>query len=99
MSEDYRFTMQTYIKLNKHRVNEIRYIFKLRTGYDGSRETLTTRHLLDQQFDKCHECQVKESRKHILENCIIYQKARDKLYQYIYRQPLLWDCLLKLGLL
>ena len=56
LSEGYKHTIQAYIRLNKHRVDEIRYIFKLRTGCDGSRETLAMRHLLDVNETNCHVC-------------------------------------------
>ena len=69
LSENFRHTAQAYIKLNKHRVDEIRYIFKLRTGCDGSRETLTTRHLLDMGEINCHVCNVPETRTHIIRDC------------------------------
>ena len=52
----YEVRAQEYIKINKHRINEIRYIFKLRIGCDGSRETLHIRKLIGDQQTNCHRC-------------------------------------------
>ena len=46
LGNNYAAKTQLYIKLNKHMINEIRYIFKLRVGCDGSRETLFIRKLI-----------------------------------------------------
>ena len=40
LGEGYKFTCQAYIKLKGHRIQEIRYIYKMRIGCDGSREVL-----------------------------------------------------------
>ena len=56
-----------YFKLNKHRVKEIRYIFKMRIGCDGSREVMKIRRLLQEnESELCHLCQTLETREHIL---------------------------------
>ena len=57
----------------KHRVDEIRYIFKLRTGFDGSRETLAMRHLLTEEETNDQACKKKETRVHILTEFKIYE--------------------------
>ena len=67
---------QMYVKLNKYKINEIRYIFKLRIGCDGSRETLFIRKLIPTEELLCHQCEVIESRQHILEDCDLYRHAR-----------------------
>ena len=46
--EYYNPKAQEYIKINKHRIDVIRYIFKMRIGCDGSRETLHIRKLIGQ---------------------------------------------------
>ena len=72
--------------MNKHRIDEIRYIFKMRIGCDGSRETLHIRKLIDDQQINCHRCGVEETRKHIIENCEIYSRYRRKLERGINRK-------------
>lgn len=76
LSQNYRHTIQAYIQINKHRVNEIRYIFKLRTGCDGSRDTLAMRHLIANEDTNCNICNTIETRKHILTECKTYELER-----------------------
>ena len=45
--DEYEARAQEYMKNNRHRIGEIRYIFKMRIGCDGSRDTLYTRKLID----------------------------------------------------
>ena len=68
-----------YIKLNKYKINEIRYIIKLRIGCDGSRETLFIRKLIPTEELLCHQCGIIESRQHILEECELYHNARRQI--------------------
>ena len=58
--------------MNRHMVNEIRYIFKMRIGCDGSRETLLIRKLIQPTQINCHRCGIPETRLHILQDCEIY---------------------------
>ena len=51
----------------------------MRTGCDGSRETLYTRNLIRQEDIYCHWCGIVESRQHILEQCELYNQPRRKL--------------------
>ena len=69
---EYKRKAQMYFKLNSHMINEIRYIFKMRIGCDGSRETLYTRKLITQERTRCHFCGMIESRRHLLEQCDLY---------------------------
>ena len=66
-------------------IDEIRYIFKLRIGCDGSRETLYTRKLIQAQEANCHRCGTEETRQHILERCEIYNRHRNKMIREISR--------------
>ena len=75
----YAIKTQEYIKLNKHMVDEIRYIFKMRIGCDGSRETLFTRKLITSEELRCHCCGIIETRKHIIEECELYRYTRRRL--------------------
>ena len=50
----YAIKTQEYNKLNKYMIDEIRYIFKLRIGCDGSRETLYIRKLITEEELTCH---------------------------------------------
>ena len=43
-------------------INEIRYIFKMRIGCDGSRETLLIRKLIQPAQVNCQRCGVPETR-------------------------------------
>ena len=52
--------------MNKHKINEIRYIFKMRIGCDGSRGTLLIRKLIQPEQANCHRCEYPETREHIL---------------------------------
>ena len=64
-------------------IDEIRYIFKMRIGCDGSRETLFIRNLITDEQLYCHCCGIIESRKHIFEvvNYITTQGICYKLKQ------------------
>ena len=64
-------------------VDEIRYIFKLRIGCDGSRETLFIRKLITDEELTCHWCGTIETRKHILEDCELYRHSRRRLQTQI----------------
>ena len=64
-------------------VDEIRYIFKMRIGCDGSRETLLIRNLIRDDQINCHWCGTIESRKHIIEECELYDHSRRKLQAQI----------------
>ena len=48
-------------------INEIRYIFKMRIGCDGSRETLHLSKLITRDQTLCHWCGIMETRLHIVE--------------------------------
>ena len=62
-----------YLKLNKEKVDAAVYIFKLRSGNDGSTKTLKTRHLLeDNESTECVTCWEEETPQHILEECVRY---------------------------
>ena len=76
---EYKIKAQIYFKLNSHMINEIRYIFKMRIGCDGSRETLYMRKLITQERIRCHICGMIESRRHLLEQCDLYQHHRRTL--------------------
>ena len=60
-------------------IDEIRYIFKLRIGCDGSRETLFIRKLITDDQLNCHWCGTIERVQHILEDCELYRHPRRKL--------------------
>ena len=46
-----------YLKLNKDKIDAAVYIFKLRSGNDGSAVTLKTRHLLEANEQiECETC-------------------------------------------
>ena len=62
---------------------EIRYIFKLRIGCDGSRETLFIRKLITDEELTCHWCGTIETRKHIIEDCKLYRHSRRRLKAHI----------------
>ena len=64
-------------------IDAIRYIFKLRTGCDGSRGTLYIRKLITDEELTCHWCGVIESRQHILEDCELYRHSRRRLQTQI----------------
>ena len=64
-------------------VDEIRYIFKLRIGCDGSRETIFIRKLITDEELTCHWCGTIETRKHILEDCELYRHSRRRLQTQI----------------
>ena len=64
-------------------IDEIRYIFKLRIGCDGSRETLSIRNLITDDELPCHWCGTVETRKHIIEECELYRHSRRRLKAYI----------------
>ena len=74
-----------YLKLNRDRVQEILYIFKLRTGYDGSANTLQIRHQLsEEEHAWCRRCiGYTESVKHIINECNQYMIGRDELLRQI----------------
>ena len=57
----------------------------MRTGCDGSRETLLIRKLIGNEQLNCIRCGVTESRRHILEDCEIYGRHRMKLVRGIER--------------
>ena len=57
----------------------------MRIGCDGSRETLRIRKLIGEEQKNCHRCGVEETRKHIIENCEIYNRYRRKLERGINR--------------
>ena len=62
-----------YLKLNRDRVEAAVYLFKLRSGNDGSAKTLNTRHLLENKESiECGTCWEEENPKHILEDCVRY---------------------------
>ena len=66
-------------------VDEIRYIFKLRIGCDGSRETLLIRKLILPTELNCHRCGIPETRQHIIQKCGIYNQHRTKLVRELNR--------------
>ena len=66
-------------------IDEIRYIFKLRIGCDGSRETLLIRKLIPPTELNCHRCGVPETRQHIIQDCEIYTQHRTKLVRELNR--------------
>ena len=66
-------------------VDEIRYIFKLRIGCDGSRETLLIRKLIITTELNCHRCGTPETRQHIIQECGIYNQLRTKLVRELNR--------------
>ena len=46
-----------YLRLNRERTEEAIYIFKMRTGFDGSAHTLNIQHqLLDNENEWCRRC-------------------------------------------
>ena len=79
----YKAKTQEYIKLNKHRIDEIRYIFKMGIGCNESKETLYTRKLIQEEELNCHWCGTPETRKHIIMECEIYNSHRNNLMRKI----------------
>ena len=60
------------------------YIFKLRSGNDGSAKTLKTRHLLEcNESIECETCWEEETPVHILEDCVRYWMPRQILKMFI----------------
>ena len=58
----------------------------MRIGCDGSRDTLLTRKLIQEDEINCHWCGTPENRKHIIEECEIYNQPRNKLRRQINSQ-------------
>ena len=55
----------------------------MRNGKDGSRDTLLIRKLIQEDQLNCHWCGIPESRKHIIEECELYNQPRNKLRRQI----------------
>ena len=55
----------------------------MRIGCDGSRETLFIRNLIRDDQLNCHWCGIIESRKHIIEECKLYNHPRNRLKSYL----------------
>ena len=55
----------------------------MRIGCDGSRETLFIRKLITTEELSCHWCGTVETRKHIIEECELYNHGRNKIKRQI----------------